>query len=133
MGVRSYHPPYISSQGCPPQRKPFQSCNPLSGSPRPVAHPGWGTLLKTPMEQQRKALTFQHGWHLGSPIHAQLPAAVRRDFSPAIFKASYLSWAFLGMKTCFAFLFSHSHSCSFCCSLTMDLNHFCDILESFVY
>lgn len=32
------------------------------------------------------------------------------------------------MKTCFAFLFSHSHSCSFCCSLTMDLNPFCDIL-----
>lgn len=40
-------------------------------------------------------------WHLGYPIHSQLPAAACRDFSLAIFTASYLFWFLPGMESHF--------------------------------
>lgn len=49
--------------------------------------------LKLPPSRGNKLWPFS--WHLGEPIHSQLPAAARRDFSPAIFKASYLFYFFL--------------------------------------
>lgn len=58
----------------------------------------WGRLnvappLKLPSSRGNKLWPFS--WHLGEPIHSQLPAAARRDFSPAIFKASHLFYFFL--------------------------------------
>lgn len=51
-------------------------------------------VAEPPVEQGSKPRPFN--WHLCYPIHPQLPAAVCRDFSLAIFKASYLFWFFLG-------------------------------------
>lgn len=63
----------------------------------------WVALsLKLPSSQGNKLWPF--GWHLGEPIHSQLPAATRRDFSPAIFKASYLFLFFLAKASVSFFL-----------------------------
>lgn len=93
------------------------TCHPASCSPLPPsrllpleAEWIWACCWNT-QGTVEEALTFQCDRHLGSPIHSQLPAVGRRDFSPANFKASYLFRAFsaIQIQACFVSLF-HSHS-----------------------